>query len=126
MERRLIPILDQLALRAASGTSFDAELERIRLATSAPASWRLDPDYTSFYNPTGMAQGEIDAYEAAELASQAQTTSRQKDTLATLAVIVRAKNTIAWNAMTTAQKVTATLAEADVWKTIREFIDDKV
>ena len=126
MERRLIPILDQLALRAASGTSFDAELERIRLDTSAPASWRLDPDYKSFYNPTGMAQGEIDAYEATELTSHAQTTSRQKDTLATLAVIVRAKNTIAWNAMTTAQKVAATLAEADVWKTIREFIDDKV
>jgi len=51
---------------------------------------------------------------------------RQKDLLATLAVIVRAKNTPAWNTMTTQQKVDATLVEADVWKSIREFIDNKV
>ena len=69
---------------------------------------------------------EIAAYDAAALSTKAQATSRQKDVLATCALIVRARGITAWNNMTTAQKVTATLAEADMWKGIREFIDDKV
>ena len=52
--------------------------------------------------------------------------SRRKDILSTCAVIVRARNISTWNAMTASQKVDATLAEANVWKNIREFIDDKV
>ncbi|MEP7304221.1 MAG: hypothetical protein ABJA98_01760 [Acidobacteriota bacterium] len=51
-------------------------------------------------------------------------TSRQKDVLATCALIVRAQGPAAWNAMTTAQKVTAALAQADIWVTIRGFIED--
>lgn len=50
-------------------------------------------------------------------------TSRQKDVLATCALIVRARGIATWNAMTLQQKKDATLAEADVWVTIREFID---
>lgn len=68
------------------------------------------------------AQEQAD-YDAAVLDAKAQTTSREKDILATLAVIVRAKNTVAWNAMTTPQKVTATFAEADVWKAIRVWAE---
>ena len=69
---------------------------------------------------------QIAAFDAAVLAAKCQSFSTQKDTLATLAVIVRAKNTAAWNAMTTQQKVDATLAEAAVWSTIRVWLDDKV
>lgn len=69
---------------------------------------------------------EIADYDAEQLSAQSLISSHKKDLLATLAVIVRAKNTPAWNAMTTQQKVDATLAEASVWKSIREFIDDKV
>ena len=69
---------------------------------------------------------ELAAYDAAKLSASAQATSRQKDVLATCALVVRARGITAWNNMTTPQKVAATLAEADVWKNIREFIDDKV
>jgi hypothetical protein len=79
-------------------------------------------------------QGEIDAITPAQLAATLAAqktaafaaTSRQKDILATIALVVRAKGLAAWNAMTTAQKVTATLAEADAWTTIRDFIEANV
>jgi hypothetical protein len=69
---------------------------------------------------------EIAAFDAARLTAKHSATSRQKDVLATCALIVRARGIAAWNAMTTQQKVTATLAEADVWAGIRDFIEDKV
>ena len=70
---------------------------------------------------------EMAQYDASVAATRAFTTSRQKDVLATCALIVRARLGIsAWNALTIQQKVDATIAEADVWKAIREFIDDKV
>jgi hypothetical protein len=53
-------------------------------------------------------------------------TSREKDILTTLAMIVRAKNLAAWNAMTVQQKKDATFAEADVWVTIREFVENNL
>lgn len=55
--------------------------------------------------------------------AQAQTTSRQKDVLTTCALVVRARGIAAWNAMTTQQKVTAALAEADAWKTMRTWVE---
>jgi hypothetical protein len=55
-----------------------------------------------------------------------QASSRDKDTLAIIALIVRAKGLAAWNGMTVQQKVTATLAEADVWTTIRDFIETNI
>src|SRR3990167_8026924 len=70
-----------------------------------------------------IAQAVEDYTPAVALAQTAQATSRQKDILAMLAVIVRAKDVAAWNGMTIQQKVSATLAEADVWKNIREFIE---
>jgi hypothetical protein len=50
-------------------------------------------------------------------------TSRDKDILTTMAMIVRAKNLAAWNAMTVQQKKDATFAEADVWVNIRDFVE---
>ena len=76
-------------------------------------------------------QAEIDAitpaqiatYQAGLLTAQFTATSRQKDILAMVGLVVRAKGLAAWNAMTTPQKVTATLAEADAWSAIRAFIE---
>ena len=78
------------------------------------------------YCIVSKSQAEIAAYDATALSVRSQITSRQKDILTMCALVVRARGINAWNNMTTPQKVTATLAEADVWKTIREFIDDKV
>ena len=64
MTRRLISDLDRLALMSAVDVS--AERERIRQKTGAPLTWRLCPSFTAFYDPTGMTQAEIDAYEAAK------------------------------------------------------------
>jgi len=69
------------------------------------------------------AQTAIDTAPATSAALTFTTTSRQKDVLATCALIVRARGIPAWNALTVPQKVTATLAEADVWVTIREFAE---
>lgn len=66
---------------------------------------------------------DINAYDVAQRTTRFTATSRQKDVLATCALIVRAKNTPAWNAMTVDQKKTATFNEADVWTNIRDFIE---
>jgi len=50
-------------------------------------------------------------------------TSREKDVLTTMAMIVRARGIPAWNALTTQQKVDAAKAEADVWVTVRDFVE---
>jgi hypothetical protein len=60
---------------------------------------------------------------AAQNAVRFEATSRQKDILATMAMIVRARGIPAWNALTAPQKKAAALAEADVWITIRDFIE---
>lgn len=52
--------------------------------------------------------------------------SRHKDVLTTCALVVRARGIAAWNAMTIAQKTSATLAECDVWENIREFVEVNV
>jgi hypothetical protein len=67
---------------------------------------------------------EIAAVMTATRTTRYRATSRQHDVLATCALIVRARNITAWNAMTVAQKRDAALAEADVWVTIREWIED--
>ena len=126
MQRSLVSRIDQLALQHVAASEFNAVSARVRKAMGVDATWRLCPSLECFYNPDGMSAGDIVAYDAAQLASRALATSRQKDILALLACSVRGRNVAAWNAMTTPQKVAATLAEADAWKTIREFIDDKV
>jgi hypothetical protein len=66
---------------------------------------------------------ELTAFDASARAARFSATSRQKDVLATCALIVRARGITAWNAMTVQQKKDATLAEADVWTNIRDFIE---
>jgi len=66
---------------------------------------------------------QIAAAATATRLSRFTVTSRQKDQLATCAQIVRARGIAAWNALTVPQKVAATLAEADVWTNIRDFIE---
>lgn len=97
--------------------------------TANKATWKVHPP-----NLQASAQATIDAFnptdpahDAEDLADLGFTTSRQKDILTTCAMLVRARIGIAaWNALSTPNKVTQTLAEADVWNTIRQFIDDKV
>src|SRR3990167_7384491 len=66
------------------------------------------------------------AHAAAELSLLAQSTSQEKSNLAMLACIVRSRNVNEWNVMTTTQKITAVRNEANVFKGIREFIDNKL
>lgn len=72
------------------------------------------------------AQNAVDTAPALSNTSRFTATSRQKDVLATCALIARARGIAAWNGMTVQQKKDAALAEADVWVTIRNFIEDNV
>ena len=89
-----------------------------------PKTERWDSTSSTKCRPATLV--EIAAYDAAIVSANAQVTSRDKDVLATCALIVRTRNIPAWDSMTVAKKVSATLAEADIWKSIREFIDNKV
>lgn len=89
------------------------------------ATWKVQP-----VSLQATAQPTIDAFDPAavsltdaDLAASSTATSRQKDMLATCALVVRARGIAAWNALTIAQKTAATLAEADVWENIREFVE---
>lgn len=69
---------------------------------------------------------EITAFQAAAELATFTATSLQKDVLATCALIVRAKGVTAWNNMTLQQKKDATLAEAGVWVSIRQFVENSL
>jgi len=69
------------------------------------------------------AQNAIETAPATSAVLTFTATSRQKDVLATCALIVRARGIPAWTAMTIQQKKDAALAEADVWVNIRDFIE---
>ena len=59
------------------------------------------------------------------LSEIAQRDSRMKSVIATMAVVTMEKDRVAWNLMTQAQKIQAVKDELDVWKTFREWVDDK-
>jgi len=69
------------------------------------------------------AQIAIDTVTETTPTLRFQRTSREKDTLATCALVVRARDIAAWTAMTGPQKKAAVQAEADVWVNLREFIE---
>ena len=71
------------------------------------------------------AQELADADDA-DTATRAQLTSRQRDILATVALIVRRSDPAAWTAMSAAQKKTAVLAAADQWRDLRVLVDKLV
>lgn len=58
-----------------------------------------------------------------DMLDRAQATSRQRDILAMVAFAIRQSNPTAWNAMTLAQKKTATFVGADIWRDIRIFVE---
>jgi hypothetical protein len=76
--------------------------------------------------PAEIAQAVTDFTPAIQKTVIFTATSRQKDVLATCAQVVRARGIAAWNAMTLVEKKNATLAEADVWANIRQFIEDNL
>lgn len=97
---------------------------------ASKATWRVDHLATATQAHRDTATATIAAFDPADpvVTTDAQTapfiaTSRQKDVLATCALIVRARGIPAWNALTLPQKIAATIAEADVWETIREFAE---
>lgn len=74
----------------------------------------------------GVTAAELAALAASDLSAQSLSTSRRKDVLTTCAMTARARIGVsAWNALTPQQRVAQTQAEADVWRNIREFLDDK-
>jgi hypothetical protein len=110
--RNPLPLLAQLrAIDATIDEQHDAGAPRFRLTKATP------------WQPAEITAVEA-VLETPELPLLRYTrTSHDKDLLATFALIVRARGIPAWNAMTLPQKVAATLAEADTWITIRDFLE---
>lgn len=76
-----------------------------------------------FWNPATLGPAPTPAEVTTMRTAEFTLSSRQKDILAMIALIKRAQGIAAWNAMTIQQKKDATTAEADVWTTIRDFIE---
>ncbi len=66
---------------------------------------------------------EIATFDTARQTARAALTSRERDLLTTCLCAVRGRNIPAWNAMTLAAKKTAVLAEADLWRDMRVWIE---
>jgi len=113
--------LDRLGIPIVSvsfGTLGDRATWAIQYAPAATLQQRIDGDALRFtFDPADPA------IVAADLTDQAQLTSRQKDILATCALIVRARGIAAWNGMTIAQKQAAVFAEADLWRDMRVWAE---
>jgi len=110
--RNPLPLLAQLrAIDATIDEQHDSGATRFRLTKATP--WQ-PAEITAVEAVLDTPEPGIVRYTR---------TSRDKDVLATMAMIVRARGLPAWNAMTVPQKVAATLAEADVWITIRDFLE---
>lgn len=69
---------------------------------------------------------EISDYATTVMTTAATASSRQKDTLADIAWAIRFSNVLVWDAKTTAQKKAQVLAEADIWRDLRVFIEKNV
>lgn len=116
----MITIASVQAFLAARGKTGLPAIDFILLGDDSPGS----PCSFPVWDVVKLGAAPTVADIAAMRTSTFQATSRQKDILATIALTVRARIGIAaWNALTTQQKVTQTLAEADVWTTIRDFIE---
>jgi hypothetical protein len=108
--RGVTPTLDDIEVRLVAG------VETIALWNTAKLGAQPTPvEIAAITDAQALAARRTSLYTR---------TSRDKDVLATMAMVVRARGIVAWNALTIAQKVAATLAEADVWITIRTFLED--
>ena len=113
---------DNVFLRDKAGEGLVAG-EAVVTIPSAPDARTERYDAASPTKRRPATTQEITDYDLASRTARFTATSRQKDVLATCALIVRARGIPAWNALTIDQKKTAALAEADVWATIRDFIE---
>ena len=91
--------------------------------TLGTAQYRLKKDSPWTGPQITAAQSAIDTVAETTNTQRFQRTSREKDVLATCALIVRSRDIPGWTAASTAQKKTAVQNEADVWVNIREFIE---
>lgn len=112
---------DMTAVLAAIKTA-TGDATAVLLPTS-PQLWRGKKATAWTVGQTTSAQSIIDTTPAVTPQQGFAATSRQKDILAMVALVVRAKGLVAWNAMTLQQKKDATFAEADVWATLRDFAE---
>jgi hypothetical protein len=94
-----------------------------RIATWNVATLGAVPTQTEL---DAVTPAQVTAAVAAQKTAVFTGSSRQKDILATIALIKRAQGIAAWNALTVPQKTASALAEADVWITIRQFIEDNL
>lgn len=108
--------------------------------TTAPADYGVVtfPDDAPFPNPrteradptapTGRRSAtaaEVASYDSVRQSAQALVASRDRDRLAMLATVVRGRDALRWDAMTTRQQLDAIQAEAKVWQGLRLWIADK-
>lgn len=131
MAKQLVIHLATGELRNAQGLLEYGPFEPIVLdpafaAVTLPAGSPTPDPRVHLWNGSALitkSAAAITAYDDAALDARSLATSRVKDILATCALTVRSRDIAAWNALTTNQKVNATLNEADVWKAIRTFIE---
>lgn len=72
------------------------------------------------------SQAKIDAYDTGQLDTMAVARSLDRDTIATIAFIIRQSDPTAWNAMTGAQRKQAVKTGAQQWAQMRAFFDKGV
>jgi hypothetical protein len=77
----------------------------------------------AFWNVATLGLAPTPAEIATMRTADFTLSSRRRDQLTNCAMTVRTRDVAAWNAMTLLQKKNATLAEADVWTNIRDFIE---
>ena len=85
----------------------------------------IQPDDTRNYIGTKWTGSAFVALPPVPAATVALAESRRKETLSTVAFVVMERDPTAWNAMTIEQRLRAITAVADLWKGLREFVDDK-
>jgi hypothetical protein len=100
-------------------------------AAADRATWVVQFDASATPAQQATAAATLAAFDLVGFPARLKTaqflaTSRGKDVLATIALIKRAQGIAAWNGLTVPQKVAATLAEADIWTTIRDFIETNI
>ena len=115
---------DQAAIVATLRANVDPD---IRVWWANESRYRLTKATAWTAPQVAAAQTAIDTAPELTPTLRYTRTSREKDVLATVALVVRRAVGIAtWNGWTAQQKRDAVLAEADVWVNIREFLEANV
>ena len=88
-------------------------------------TWTVQPE--SLQN---AAQSIIDGFDPnaqsvldADIASLAQQSSREKNRLADIALMIRHKDITVWNKMSEEQRIVAIQAQQTLWKDMRDFVE---